>query len=698
MAERLSRELIALRVAAELRPGEVVNLGIGMPTLVANYVPASRGVVLHSENGILRYGPHAEEGAEDLDFINARGEHTTWHPGGAVISHTDAFSIVRSGRLDVAVLGALQVSERGDLSNWMVPSKGIGSPGGGLDMAAGAKRLIAIMEHSNGGAPKILRQCDYPLTVAGRVNLIVTDIAVIEVTAEGLVLKEQAPGWSAAEIQSETEARLDVTEPVKEMDFGVLEESPPSKVFPSAAAAVADIPDGAVILMDGFGGIGGMSHYLMLALRDQGARELTVVGNTVGIARVSTFGQPPSPGLQAIDHSILVERGQIKHAIASFPVSPSPSRPSAFEEAYRRGEVTLELAPQGTLAERLRAGGAGIPAFFTPTGAGTVVAEGKETRIIDGREYVMERAIRGNFGFIRAHKADTAGNLVYRGTSRNFNAAMATAAEITIAEVDEIVEAGTLDPDAVVTPGLYVDRIVQRPAGIFSIPARGGGVRVDKERLPRDVIAMRVAKELPANAVVNLGIGIPTLVSNYLEGEQSVSYHSESGVLNYGPLAEDYEKDYDLINAGGQFLSWVPGMSFFGSDEAFAMIRGGHVDVTVLGALQVSEAGDLANWMLPQRGVGNIGGAMDLAVGAKRVIVAMEHTDRRNRPKVVKECTFPLTGRGCVSLVVTDLAVIEVTPAGMVLREVAPDWTAAEVQALTEPTLKVAQDLKEYEL
>ena len=465
MAERLSRELMALRVAAELRPVEVVNLGIGMPTLVANYVPASRGVVLHSENGILRYGPHAEEGAEDLDFINARGEHTTWHPGGAVISHTDAFSIVRSGRLDVAVLGALQVSERGDLSNWMVPSKGIGSPGGGLDMAAGAKRLIVIMEHSNGGAPKILRQCSYPLTVAGRVNLIVTDIAVIEVTADGLVLKERAPGWSAAEIQSETEARLDVTELVKEMDFGVPEESPPSKVFPSAAAAVADIFDGAVILMDGFGGIGGMAHYLMLALRDQGARELTVVGNTVGIARVSAFGAPPSPGLQAIDHSILVERGQIKHAIASFPVSPSPSRPSAFEEAYRRGEVTLELAPQGTLAERLRAGGAGIPAFFTPTGAGTVVAEGKETRIIDGRECVMERAIRGDFAFIRAHKADTAGNLVYRGTSRNFNAAMATAAEITIAEVDEIVEAGTLDPEEVVTPGLYVDRIVQRPAG-----------------------------------------------------------------------------------------------------------------------------------------------------------------------------------------------------------------------------------------
>ena len=128
------------------------------------------------------------------------------------------------------------------------------------------------------------------------------------------------------------------------------------------------------------------------------------------------------------------------------------------------------------------------------------------------------------------------------------------------------------------------------------------------------------------------------------------------------------------------------------------MIRGGHVEVTVLGALQVSERGDLANWMLPQRGVGNIGGAMDLAVGAKRVIVAMEHTDRRNRPKVVRECTFPLTGRGCVSLVVTDLAVMEVTPEGMVLREVAPDWTAEEVQELTEARLVVGEDLREYEL
>ena len=465
MAERLSRDLIALRVAAELRRGQVVNLGIGLPTLVANYVSWDRGITLHSENGVLGYGPHASDETQDPDLINARGEHTTLLSGGAVISHNDAFGIVRGGCLDVAVLGALQVSEKGDLANWLVPEKGLGSPGGALDMAAGAKRLIVITEHTNGGAPKILKECTYPLTVAHRVNLIVTDLAVMEVTPEGLVLKEIAPGWSVEAVRELTEATLIVSADLKEMDFSFPQEPPVEKVCSSAAEAVADVFDGAVILMDGFGGLGGMAHYLMLALRDQGAKGLTVVGNTVGIARVSAFGAPPSPDLQAIDHSILVETGQIRKAIASFPVSPSPSRPSAFEGAYRRGEVEMELVPQGTLAERLRAGGYGVAAFYTPTGVGTVVAEGKEVREFIGREYLLERAIRGDFAFVRAHKADTLGNLVYRGTSRNFNVVMATAADITIAEVDEIVEPGELDPEAIITPGLFVKRIVQRPPG-----------------------------------------------------------------------------------------------------------------------------------------------------------------------------------------------------------------------------------------
>ncbi len=209
---------------------------------------------------------------------------------------------------------------------------------------------------------------------------------------------------------------------------------------------------------------------------------------------------------------------------------------------------------------------------------------------------------------------------------------------------------------------------------------------------------MRVAKELPDGSYVNLGIGIPTLVSAFLAPGQVVFYHSESGVLNCGPLAEEGEQDVDLINAGGQFLQMVPGMSFFGSADAFAMIRGGHVNVTVLGAHQVSAKGDLANWMLPQRGVGNVGGAMDLAAGADDVIVAMEHTDRENQPKIVEHCTLPLTGKGCVSLIVTDLAVVRCTQSGLVLEEVAPGWTAEEVQELTGANLSLSPDLKEYQL
>ncbi|MCH7705898.1 MAG: 3-oxoacid CoA-transferase subunit B [Chloroflexi bacterium] len=217
-------------------------------------------------------------------------------------------------------------------------------------------------------------------------------------------------------------------------------------------------------------------------------------------------------------------------------------------------------------------------------------------------------------------------------------------------------------------------------------------------RLGREVIAMRVAKELSDGARVNLGIGIPTLVSQFVAEGRTVVYHSESGVLNYGPLADEGAEDIDLINAGGQFLAPVPGMAFFHSAEAFAMIRGGHIDIAVLGAFQVSERGDLANWMLPDRGIGNIGGAMDLAAGAKRVIVAMEHTDPQGQPKVVRECTFPLTGQRCVSLIVSDIAVIEVTPSGLLLKELAPGWTPQEVQHVTEARLVIAPDVKEIEL
>ena len=240
------------------------------------------------------------------------------------------------------------------------------------------------------------------------------------------------------------------------------QDRPPSKVFPSADAAVADVHDGAVVMLDGFAGPGGMAQHLIVALRDQGAKGLTMISNTAGIARVTSFGTPP--GYRPIDHSLLVDNGQIRKAVASFPVSPSPRRPSSFELAYQRGEAELELSPQGTLAERIRTGGYGIAGFYTPTGVGTQIAEDKDSILRDGRTYVLERGLWADFALIRAHKADTLGNLVYKGTSRNFNSVMAPAARITVVEVDEIVEQGQLDPDAIVTPGVFVHRIVQRPS------------------------------------------------------------------------------------------------------------------------------------------------------------------------------------------------------------------------------------------
>ena len=232
-----------------------------------------------------------------------------------------------------------------------------------------------------------------------------------------------------------------------------------NKIVPNFDEAVSDIPDGAMLMIDGFAGPGGTAQNLIRALRDHGARDLTIISNTAGLASVMGFGT--LPGDRPIDIGMLVDNEQVKQVIASFPVSPSPSRPTSFERAYLEGKVELEVVPQGTLAERIRAGGAGIPAFYTPTGVGTQIAEGKEIREFDGREYAMERSLKADFALLRANVADTLGNTTYRGTSQNFNGVMATAANVTIIEVDEIVEPGGLDSAVIHTPALYVNRMVK---------------------------------------------------------------------------------------------------------------------------------------------------------------------------------------------------------------------------------------------
>ena len=225
-----------------------------------------------------------------------------------------------------------------------------------------------------------------------------------------------------------------------------------NKVFETFEEAVKDVPDGAVIMVGNFAGPGGTPFYLIQALRKQGAKNLTIVANTAGGIGLT---------LDYDDHRILFENKQVKKVIASFPFSTSASRPSVAEKQILSGEVELEIVPQGTLSERIRAGGAGIPAFYTPTGAGTVIEKGKEVRVFDDRPCLMERALKADYAFVRAFKADLMGNLVYRGTQRQFNPIMAIAARTTIAEVDRIVDAGELDPEAVITPGIYVKRIVK---------------------------------------------------------------------------------------------------------------------------------------------------------------------------------------------------------------------------------------------
>jgi 3-oxoacid CoA-transferase subunit B len=216
--------------------------------------------------------------------------------------------------------------------------------------------------------------------------------------------------------------------------------------------------------------------------------------------------------------------------------------------------------------------------------------------------------------------------------------------------------------------------------------------------LSRDLIALRAAKELRDGMYVNLGIGLPTLVSHFIPENIEVTLHSENGILGYGRIATEEEMDVDLVNAGLQPVTLVPGASFCHHADSFAMIRGGHINLTILGGHQVSEKGDLANWMTPEQKIGAIGGAMDLVCGVQKVMVLMQHTMVSGQPRIVKQCTYPLTGKRVVNTILTNLALIEVTQEGLLLKEIAPGITVGDVQEVTEPLLIVSANLKEMEL
>ena len=432
----------------------------------------------------------------------------------------------------------------------------------------------------------------------------------------------------------------------------------------SPAEAAQLVSAGAVMMVGGFGMTGTPVH-LLHALAETEVRDLTYIANNIG-----------EPGLGG---GRLLRNGQIKRAIGSYFTSNRE-----VVEAAMSGEIEYELLPQGSMAEAIRAGGAGIGGFYTPTAAGTMLADGAETRLIRGRPHVFVPGLRADVALIRARRADTAGNLVYRMTEQNFNKAMATAADLVIAEAEEIVPLGALDPDQIHTSGNYVDFLVEAQTTLAELGTsadvsalRG---KVNPQRL---AIARRALAELRAGDVVNLGIGIPTLIADLITPEHNIILHTENGMLGVGPAPEaGGALDYP-VNAGKTPVTALPGSSYFDSADSFAMIRGGHVDVAVMGGLQVDQAGNLANWAVPGKPLLGVGGAMDLASGARRLIITMTHCNRDGGPKIVGRCSLPLTAVSAVDLLITELAVFAFDAGRMRLVELMPGATLDEVRAKT---------------
>jgi 3-oxoacid CoA-transferase len=439
-----------------------------------------------------------------------------------------------------------------------------------------------------------------------------------------------------------------------------------SKVYASADEAVADLKSGSIVLSAGFG-LCGTAETIIAAMKRRGVdslNSLTAVSNNAGTA----IGGGLSP---------LVESGQVSRAICSFL-----GNNKALEKKYLTGEIAIELTPQGTLAEKLRCGGAGIPAFFTPTGVNTYIQTGqiptklkdgqviepgraRETRIFDGRVYNMETAIKGDVAILRAWKVDESGNVKFRYTTKSFAPLMAKAAKIAIVEAEHIVKTGEIGPDEIDLPGVFIDRIVQATEDKIIEIKMLKDPNADPEAeakdnpalLRRNRIAKRASKELKPGMYVNLGVGMPTLAADYLPPDSNVWIQSENGIMGMGPYPTEDQLDADIINAGKETVTLVTGASTFDSSDSFGMIRGGHIDVSMLGALEVGANGDLANYMIPGKVFKGMGGAMDLVSNpdATKIVVLTDHVDKKGKPKIVQNCTLPLTGARVVSTIITDL-------------------------------------------
>lgn len=474
-----------------------------------------------------------------------------------------------------------------------------------------------------------------------------------------------------------------------------------SKFYRNIDDAIKDIKDGSSISIGGFN-LNGIPNTLITRLSKKNVKNLTCVSIQVGEEKYGT--------------NLLIYNNQVKKLITGYV-----GKNKYITKLYLSGELEIEFIPIGTLSEKLRSGGSGIPAFYTPTGCDNIIEYGeiplkynkkgevieynkkKEFRYFNNKKYLLEESISTDFSFVKAWKGDQYGNLVFRGTAQNFNHDCAKSGKICIAEVEEFIEDGELNPNEIDIPGIFVNRIVksnnmnninlQILNNLNNLHNLYNLKNINEEDLKINKIIKRAAKEIKNGMYVNLGVGIPTKIPNFLHPDIAVNIHNENGLLGIGNYQNPHKFNSNIVNVGNEPINFINGSSTFSLSDSFSMIRGGYIDVTILGAFEVSSHGDISNWTIPNEKINGIGGSLDLIAGAKKIIIIMMHSDKNGNPKIVEKCKYPITAKGIVDLLITELAVFEFDKDGMVLIEYSKDTNLATIKEKTGANFRISPNL-----